>query len=153
MGDRIDRTWGRALGPWRDKVMRPSLEFVWPGDLAPDQTQKPPAGIGHNGGPPLVDSYVKFMWKRAHAAAWKTPPRDIALFRLKRAQAAGVDYRTYMLTLLDTGRHMQAGDVPAGEARSVERASVEHETRADRAGHDPGEDACERRNDGRGEEA
>lgn len=137
MGDRIDRTWGRALGPWRDKVMRPSLEFVWPDGLAP----APPAGIGHNGGPPLVDTYVRYMWKRAHAAAWKTPPRDIALFRLKRAQAAGVDYRTYMLTLLDTGRHMQAGD-----ARCPSGGSLEVEVRPGEGGNGAGQQPGERGN-------
>ena len=110
MGDRIDHTWGKALGPWRAKVMTPAPRLRYVADL-----ESPPAPIGHNGGPALVDSYV-----RAHAAAWKAPPRDIALFRLKRAQAAGVDYHTYMLALLDTGRHLQAGDAgtPAANAEA-----------------------------------
>ena len=46
-------------------------------------------GIGHNGGP-LLDpgaDWRKFCWKKAHARAWKTPPREIALARLARAQA------------------------------------------------------------------
>jgi len=72
--------------------------------------------IGHNGGPPLEDhlprwgrgnAYRYFCWKNAHARAWKSASSDIALFRLKRAEAAGVSYRDYMLALLDTGRHLQ----------------------------------------------
>lgn len=123
--------------------MRPGPVLRWP----PQHDAVPPAAIGHNGGPPLNppvnDAYVRFMWKRAHSEVWRTPPRDIALFRLKRAQAAGVDYRTYMLTLLDTGRHMQAGDAgtpansPQTEAStdsSGQRASEETGHRDERGG-------------------
>jgi len=75
-----------------------------------------PAGLGHNGGPPLDDEppgkllFVRHCWKKAHAAAWRVPSRDVALFRLKRAEAAGLSYHEYMLRLLDTGRYPQAGD-------------------------------------------
>ena len=77
----------------------------------------PLAGIGHNGGPPLDDEeppgkllFVRHCWKQAHAEVWRNPPRDILLFRLRRAEAAGLTYREYMLQLLDTGRYPRADD-------------------------------------------
>jgi hypothetical protein len=83
------------------------------------ETPWPRFGIGHNGGPPLDDEeppgkllFVRYAWKQAHAAAWRPPSRDIALFRLRRAEAAGLSYHEYMLRLLDTGRYPQAGDAP-----------------------------------------
>ena len=45
----------------------------------------------------------RFCWKKAHARAWKTPPREIALARLARAQALGMTYREYTAVLLDRG--------------------------------------------------
>lgn len=80
----------------------------------------PTFGIGHNGGPPLDDDeeppgkrlFVRYAWKAAHAEVWKTPPRDIALFRLRRAAAAGLTYEEYTSRLLDSGRYPQAGDRP-----------------------------------------
>jgi hypothetical protein len=72
-----------------------------------------PAGLGHNGGPPLDDEppgkllFVRHCWTKAREAAWRPPCRDIALFRLRRAEAAGLSYEAYMLTLLDTGRYPQ----------------------------------------------
>ena len=52
-------------------------------------------GIGHNGGPPLDRGagWRHFCWKKAHARAWKTPPREIALARLARAEALGLSGR------------------------------------------------------------
>ena len=47
-----------------------------------------------------------FCWKKAHARAWKTPPREIALARLARAEALGMSYQAYTAVLLDTGRHL-----------------------------------------------
>jgi hypothetical protein len=67
-----------------------------------------PAGVGHNRGPPLdpgVD-WRKFCWKKAHTRAWKTPPREIALARLDRAQTLGMSYREYTAVLLDRGVHL-----------------------------------------------
>jgi hypothetical protein len=66
--------------------------------------------LGHNGGPPL-DSVVAdphaswrlWCWKRAVKRAWKTPPREIALRRLARAEAAGMTYREYTLEILERG--------------------------------------------------
>jgi hypothetical protein len=68
----------------------------------------PLAGIGHNQGPPieLGISWGHFCWKKAHVAAWKTPPREIALARLARAEALGMSYREYTAHLLDTGEHL-----------------------------------------------
>jgi len=50
-----------------------------------------PFGIGHNNGPPLDPGadWRRFCWKKAHARAWKTPPREIALARLARVWAGG----------------------------------------------------------------
>jgi hypothetical protein len=64
--------------------------------------------IGHNGGPPLDPGaeWRKFCWKKSHARAWKTPPREIALARLARAEALGVTYREYTAVLLDKGVHL-----------------------------------------------
>jgi hypothetical protein len=66
------------------------------------------AAIGHNGGPPLDPeaSWRHFCWKRAVAAAWETPPREIALARLARARALGVSYNDYTAALLDRGVHL-----------------------------------------------
>jgi hypothetical protein len=66
-------------------------------------------GIGHNEGPPLNDpepgaSWRLYCWTKAHRAAWKTPPREIALSRLKRAEALGIGYHEYTAEILDTGR-------------------------------------------------
>jgi predicted metal-dependent HD superfamily phosphohydrolase len=74
-----------------------------------------PATIGHNNGPPLDDDapgYVwrRYCWKTVHAEVWKNPPLPILKFRMARAEAAGLSYRDYMLTLLDKGTHAQAKD-------------------------------------------
>ena len=68
---------------------------------------KPP-GIGHNGGPPLDpnESWRLFVWKKAHKKAWKTPPREIALRRLQRAEELGMTYKEYTLEIMERGRHL-----------------------------------------------
>ena len=73
-----------------------------------------------NGGPPLEDyegpawgkgDPHKFLhWKRAHQAAWKPKSRDIALFRLEKAEALGLSYEEYTLEILERGRHLCADD-------------------------------------------
>jgi hypothetical protein len=76
--------------------------------VAEDTTEFLPFGIGHNGGPAL-DAGVgwrRYCWKKAHARAWKTPPREIALARLARAEALGMSCREYTAVLLDTGVHL-----------------------------------------------
>ncbi len=68
------------------------------------------AGIGHNGGPPLEEpdpgGWRLWCWKRAHRKAWKTPPREIALRRLARAEALGITWRAYQLEIMERGRHL-----------------------------------------------
>ena len=67
-------------------------------------------GIGHNGGPRLDDGMDGdgrlFLWRRAHRKAWKTPPPEIALRRLARAEELGMTYREYTLEILERGRHL-----------------------------------------------
>lgn len=109
MGDRFDRDLARQRR-LQGGMKPPELILNW--GLTPDQTAPP--SIGHNGGPPIVepaDLYVRHLWTAAHREVWKNPPMDILRFRLARAEAAGVTYEQYMLTLLDTGRHLQKEDV------------------------------------------
>ncbi len=71
---------------------------------------------GHNGGPPLEDepdrgldpgaSWRLWCWKRAHKRAWKTPPREIALRRLARAEELGMTCHAYTLEILERGRYL-----------------------------------------------
>jgi hypothetical protein len=75
--------------------------------------------IGHNGGPPLDDDeppgkllFVQWSWRQARQAAFKAPTHEIALFRLARAEAAGLSYDAYVAQLLDTGRYDQTGEKP-----------------------------------------
>ncbi len=78
--------------------------------MAPDEpsTFFRPPGFGHNGGPPLDPGadWRAFCWRKAHARAWKTPPREIALARLARAEAIGMTYRDYTSVLLHRGVHL-----------------------------------------------
>ncbi len=65
----------------------------------------------HNGGPPLEAEdpdagWRHYCWRRGHKAAWKTPPREIALRRLARAEALGITYREYTLEILERGRYL-----------------------------------------------
>jgi hypothetical protein len=65
--------------------------------------------IGHNGGPPLdpgAASWRSFCWRRAHKRAWKTPPREIALRRLARAEELGMTYREYTVEILERGKYL-----------------------------------------------
>ncbi|NKC33791.1 hypothetical protein [Falsiroseomonas selenitidurans] len=68
-------------------------------------------GLGHNGGPPLEDpdpdaGYRAYVWRRAHRKAWKTPPPEIALRRLARAEELGMSYKAYTLEILERGRYL-----------------------------------------------
>jgi len=77
---------------------------------------------GHNGGPPLDDppehvpewgdgeAIAYFQWKAALKRARKSEPYDIIMFRLSRAEAAGVDYETYVTELLERGNRLQKAD-------------------------------------------
>ena len=73
------------------------------------------AGIGDNGGPPLEDekqddpgtvSWKGWIWRKKHKAVWKTPPREIALRRLERAEALGMTYKEYTLEIFERGRYL-----------------------------------------------
>lgn len=71
------------------------------------------ARVGHNGGPPLDPeppdpgvSWRRWCWKRAVKRAWKTPPREIALRRLARAEELGMTYREYALEIMERGVHL-----------------------------------------------
>lgn len=109
MGDRYDRGWGKGpRAPFVAGLRKPPPEIInW--GLPPTLSV-----IGHNGGPPIDppvnDIFVAYRWRKAHREAWKNPPYSIMMFRLKRAEAASVSYEEYTAELLDTGRHLQAGD-------------------------------------------
>jgi hypothetical protein len=89
----------------------------------------------HNGGPALDDppehvpewgedggAAEYFQWKAAARRSRKAVPHDIVMFRLSRAEAAGVDYDVYVTELLERGRRLQAGDdVAALQARWQKR--------------------------------
>ncbi|HEX5327375.1 MAG TPA: hypothetical protein VFW75_11955 [Acetobacteraceae bacterium] len=69
--------------------------------------------LGHNGGPPLEPdadpgtvSWRGWCWRRAHKRAWKTPPREIALRRLARAEELGISYHDYTLEILERGIYL-----------------------------------------------
>lgn len=71
------------------------------------------ARIGHNGGPKLEEaldpealSWHSHCWRRASRRAWKTPPPEIALRRLARAEELGMSYRAYTLEIMERGRYL-----------------------------------------------
>lgn len=74
---------------------------------APQSTRTAEAapGPGHNGGPPL-GGWRAYCWRRAHAEAWKAPPREIVLRRMRRAKQLGMTYREYTLEILERGRYL-----------------------------------------------
>ena len=71
-----------------------------------------PLSPRHNGGPPLDDdddktaSWRSWNWRRAHKKAWKTPPREVALRRLARAEELGMTYREYTLEIMERGKYL-----------------------------------------------
>jgi hypothetical protein len=109
MGERFHRL-GR-------KARHPALRGLSP----PREVDLLRVWLGHNQGPPLDppvnDAFVHYRWRKAYQQAWQNPPLSILKLRLERAEAAGVSYREYMLVLLDTGRHLQAGDVAKRASR------------------------------------
>jgi hypothetical protein len=68
----------------------------------------------HNGGPPLqldpdeagAESWRGWVWRRAHKKAWKSPPPEIALRRLARAEELGMSYKEYTLEIMERGRYL-----------------------------------------------
>ena len=97
-------------------------------------------GRNHNGGPPLDDHegppwgkgdpHRFLQWRTAHRAAWKPKSRDIALFRLEKAEKLGLTYEEYTLELLERGRHLQEED-----AESIVRIRERRRSRR----HKPGQ--------------
>jgi hypothetical protein len=74
-----------------------------------------PAGIGHNQGPLLDLSWNAWVWRRAHAQAWKPPGREIAMLRLRRAERLGLSYRDVTTVILNRGVYLEAPIVIADE--------------------------------------
>lgn len=85
----------------------------------------------HNAGPPLHDyegpawkggDPHKFLhWRQAHTRAWKPKSREIALFRLEKAEAVGLSYEEYTLELLERGRHLSEADAARIAAIKADR--------------------------------
>jgi hypothetical protein len=71
--------------------------------------------LGHNNGPPLLEStlYLQYAWAKAIDAAWRPPSREIGLRWARKAAELGVSYRIYVLEILEHGRHLSADDVAA----------------------------------------
>lgn len=95
------------MGDRHFEIRHPNLEFMLrrgDGYLA---------GIGHNGGPPLLDmSWTAWIWRKAMARAWAPPPREVALRRLARAERLGLTYRDYTAALLDSGTNLSTALLP-----------------------------------------
>ena len=75
--------------------------------------------VGHNGGPPLDEHRPEwgdgigtwFYWKAAHNRVWKNVSRDVAMFRLNKAERLGLTYEDYTIEILERGRYLQVEDV------------------------------------------
>src|SRR5262245_57356897 len=88
-----------------------SGKTAMPLDAADRRMTATAPAVGHNGGPPLDETpalgdWNYYCWRRAHKRAWKTPPREIALRRLRRAEEIGMTYREYQAVILDTGVYL-----------------------------------------------
>lgn len=90
-------------------------------------------GIGHNGGPPLVEKPHRppwgrggighfFQWKKAHRAAWRPASTDVLLQRQAKADALGLTYEEYTLEILERGIYLQSADTEAIEAIKARRS-------------------------------
>jgi len=107
-GSMLHRT--SQLGGERSDLQRPA-GLTPQAVVVPFHRQTSVAPIGHNGGPLLEpddpnESWRRYCWRRAHKAAWKTPPREIALRRLERAEVLGMSYHDYTLEILERGRYL-----------------------------------------------
>lgn len=80
--------------------------------------------IGHNGGPPLDVSWSGWLWRKAVARAWKTPRREVALRRLRRAEQLGLTYRELTGVLMDRGAWLGAIVFAPGALTRVKPARV-----------------------------
>jgi hypothetical protein len=68
------------------------------------------SGIGHNGGPSLEGrvSWRRHCWSLARDALLPTLPIEVVRLRVKRAEALGLDYRTYARVRAATGHDVVA---------------------------------------------
>ena len=66
--------------------------------------------IGHNGGPSLAGgvSWRKHCWSAARERLLPTLPIEVVRLRVKRAQALGLDYKTYAGVRAATGHDVVA---------------------------------------------
>lgn len=67
------------------------------------------AGIGHNGGPSLDGLRWRTQcWRQARADLLPVLPIEVVRLRVRRAQALGLDYKTYAGVRATTGRDLVA---------------------------------------------
>lgn len=67
------------------------------------------ASIGHNGGPSMEGTrWRAHCWSRARAELLPVLPVEVVRLRVRRAQALGLDYRTYAGVRATTGRDLIA---------------------------------------------
>jgi predicted nucleic acid-binding protein len=99
-----------------------------PVHLTPSEAPLP--GIGHNQGPELDGTGLGHIWRRASKRAWRTPPREVALTRLRRAELLGLSYREFTGVLMDRGQRLAAAVVVLAEPRRMAergvRAKLDH---------------------------
>ena len=85
--------------------------------MRPDDPPNRPSA-GHNNGPPLDDDprpwgsggiSTYFEWSAARKKAFDVP-YDIAMMRVRRAEALGLTYQEYTLEILERGRYLSAAD-------------------------------------------
>src|SRR5260221_10150375 len=64
--------------------------------------------LGHNNGPDwFVDElFLDFCWRKSHAKVWAPPTQEIGIRRARKAQALGVNYKQYVLEILERGRYL-----------------------------------------------
>ncbi|MFV0383270.1 hypothetical protein [Paracoccus sp. (in: a-proteobacteria)] len=67
------------------------------------------AGIGHNGGPQMRSvAWQAHCWRAARQQLLPVLPIEVVRLRVRRAQALGLDYRTYAGIRATTGRDLVA---------------------------------------------
>ena len=98
------------------------------------------AGIGHNGGPQPADAWARHCWAKARADLLPHLPIEVIRRRVARAQALGLDYKTYAGVRATTGRDVVAflyssnalrilpksPDFPPELAAHLARAAAQH---------------------------
>jgi hypothetical protein len=102
----------RTSWPGGERIdVQPSAGPVLQAVAGPFHQQTNLPKIGHNHGPLLEpedpnEGWRRYCWRQSHKAAWKTPPREIALRRLERAELLGMSYHDYTLEILERGRYL-----------------------------------------------